>query len=101
MKKIIAFAISVTVLFTACKNSGQTSAEKKLDAKVDSVMKLMTLDEKVGQMVLYTSDWDVTGPSLKKGYMDEIRKGNCGNIFNAHTAAYTRKLQKLLSKNQD
>jgi beta-glucosidase len=95
MKKIIAFAITATVLFTACKNSGQTSVDKKLDAKVDSVMKLMTLDEKIGQMVLYTSDWDVTGPSLKKGYMDEIRKGNCGNIFNAHTAAYTRKLQKI------
>jgi beta-glucosidase len=95
MKKTIAIAIIATVLFTACKNSGQTSADKKLDAKVDSVMKLMTLDEKIGQMVLYTSDWDVTGPSLKKGYIDEIRKGNCGNIFNAHTAAYTRKLQKI------
>ena len=95
MKKIIAFVIVVTVLFAACKNSGQNSADKKLDAKVDSVMKLMTMDEKIGQMVLYTSDWDVTGPSLKKGYLDDIRKGNCGNIFNAHTAAYTRKLQKI------
>lgn len=95
MKKNIALAILAAILLTACKNMAQTSQEDKIAARVDSVMKLMTLEEKIGQMVLYTSDWDVTGPSLKKGYMDEIRKGNCGNIFNAHTAAYTRKLQKI------
>ncbi|HEY6915342.1 MAG TPA: glycoside hydrolase family 3 N-terminal domain-containing protein, partial [Paludibacter sp.] len=95
MRKNIAIAILAVVLFTACKNTTQTSEEKRIGEKVDSVMKLMTLEEKIGQMVLYTSDWDVTGPSLKKGYMDEIRKGNCGNIFNAHTAAYTRKLQRI------
>lgn len=95
MKKNIAIAILAAIFLTACKNMAQTSQEDKIAARVDSVMKLMTLEEKIGQMVLYTSDWDVTGPSLKKGYMDEIRKGNCGNIFNAHTAAYTRKLQKI------
>lgn len=95
MKKYIVYLILAAIVFSACKNSAVTSDEKRIDAKVDSVMKLMTVDEKIGQMVLYTSDWDVTGPSLKKGYLDEIRKGNCGNIFNAHTAAYTRKLQKI------
>lgn len=95
MRKNIIIAIVAVTLLTACKHSSQTSSEVRIDAKVDSVMKLMTLDEKIGQMVLYSSDWDVTGPSLKKGYMDEIRKGNCGNIFNAYTAAYTRKLQKI------
>lgn len=95
MRKNIIIAIVAVTLLTASKHSSQTSSEVRIDAKVDSVMKLMTLDEKIGQMVLYSSDWDVTGPSLKKGYMDEIRKGNCGNIFNAYTAAYTRKLQKI------
>jgi len=46
-------------------------------------------------MVLYTSDWDVTGPSIKGDYMNDIRKGRCGNIFNAYTVDYTRKLQKI------
>ena len=86
---------STLLSVSACVSAGKSSIEKQYDHKVDSVMKLMTLTEKIGQMVLYTSDWDVTGPSLKKGYLDEIRKGNCGNIFNAHTAAYTRKLQKI------
>ena len=95
MKKNIVFALIAASLLTACASSGKSDKESKIEQKVDSVMKLMTLDEKIGQMVLYSSDWDVTGPSLKKGYIDDIRKGNCGNIFNAHTAAYTRKLQKI------
>ena len=95
MKNFIILALIASVILTACKQTSQTAEDKRIDFKVDSVMRLMTLDEEIGQMVLYTSDWDVTGPSLKKGYIDEIRKGNCGNIFNAHTAAYTRKLQKI------
>lgn len=95
MKQNIIFTILAVFLLTACAKSGKTDVEAKLDQKVDSVLKLMTLEEKIGQMVLYTSDWDVTGPSIKSGYMDDIRKGHCGNIFNAHTVAYTRKLQKI------
>ncbi|TLX75813.1 beta-glucosidase BglX [Labilibacter sediminis] len=55
----------------------------------------MTLEEKIGQTVLFTSRWDVTGPVLRDGEEDAIKSGQCGNIFNAHTAEYTRKLQKM------
>lgn len=58
-------------------------------------MQLMTLDEKIGQMVLYSSDWDIPGTTLKKGYIEDIRNGSCGNILNAHTVAYTLKLQRI------
>jgi len=95
MKNKIVFALLAASLLSACASSGKKDAEAKLDHKVDSVLNLMNLDEKIGQMVLYTSDWDVTGPSIKSGYMDDIRKGNCGNILNAHTVTYTRKLQKI------
>ena len=62
---------------------------------VDSLMKVMTLEEKVGQTVLFTSDWTVTGPTMREGYLDDIRAGRCGNIFNAYTAAYTRQMQEI------
>ena len=95
MKKITALSIILAVFIISSCTSKKTASESNIDEKVDSVLKLMTLEEKIGQMVLYTSDWDVTGPTLKSGYMDDIRKGHCGNIFNAHTAAYVRKLQKI------
>ncbi|MEI6753112.1 MAG: beta-glucosidase BglX [Paludibacter sp.] len=95
MRNFAILALLATIILTACQQTSQTDEDKTIEFKVDSVMRQMTIEEEIGQMVLYTSDWDVTGPSLKKGYIDEIRKGNCGNIFNAHTAAYTRKLQKI------
>ena len=94
MKKLVIAILAIT-LFSACTHTSKSEKEARIDQRVDSVLKMMTLNEKIGQMVLYTSDWDVTGPSLKKGYLDDIRNGNCGNIFNAHTVAYTRKLQKI------
>ncbi len=71
----------------------------KLDARIehsiDSLLALMTMEEKVGQMTLFTSDWDVTGPTLRAGYKDDIKKGRVGAIFNAHSAAFTRELQRI------
>ncbi len=86
--------ISFSVFFVAC-GSKQSSGDAALDQRVDSVLQLMTLEEKIGQLVLYTSDWDVTGPTLRSTYMEDIRKGHCGNIFNAHTTAYVRELQRI------
>ncbi len=74
------------------------NAQKTIDQRVDSVIRLMNFDEKVGQLTLFTSDWDVTGPTIRKGYADDIRSGKCGNIFNAHTSDYTRKLQEIAVK---
>jgi len=96
MKNYLSSMVIISFLLMGCTTATQTStSDKKIDAKVDSVLKLMTLDEKIGQMVLYTSDWDVTGPTLKSDYIDDIRSGKCGNIFNAHTVEYVRKLQKI------
>ncbi|MEA4981589.1 MAG: glycoside hydrolase family 3 N-terminal domain-containing protein [Paludibacter sp.] len=95
MKKLLSLVFATILLLPACRQQSDDPQEATWDQKADSVLKLMTLEEKVGQMVLYTSDWDVTGPTLRQGYLEDIRKGHCGNIFNAHTAAYTRKLQKI------
>jgi len=53
------------------------------------------LDEKAGQLTLYTSYWDITGPTMNQDYMQAIRDGKCGNIFNAHSVAYNKSLQKV------
>ena len=65
------------------------------EARIDSLLGIMTLEEKVGQMTLFTSDWDVTGPTIREGYQDDIRSGRLGAIFNAHTADYNRNLQRM------
>lgn len=88
--------ILVQILFTGCgTETGDLVADIYLNRKVDSVLSLMTTEEKLGQMNLLTSDWDVTGPTMRDQYLEDIRAGKCGNIFNAHTVDYNRKLQKI------
>lgn len=65
------------------------------DAFIKQLIKRMTLEEKIGQLTLFTSDMSVTGPVMRDSYKEDIKKGRCGNIFNAYTPEYTRTLQDL------
>lgn len=94
MKKLIPLFLSALLLAAACSHTSNSQAGLSYP-KVDSLMKVMTLDEKIGQLVLFTSDWSVTGPSMRQGYIDDIRAGRCGNLLNAHTADFTREVQRL------
>ena len=70
-------------------------AGNALDRRVDSLLRLMTLEEKIGQMTLYTTDWGATGPTIREGYTKDIRSGACGALFNSHTVKFTRELQRI------
>jgi beta-glucosidase len=74
-----------------------THAQKKTIAqKADSVMRLMTLEEKVGQMNQYNGDWDATGPITKDGdKQEQIRKGMLGSMLNVTGVEHTRELQEM------
>lgn len=80
---------------TGIKKQSTNQSPLAIDARVDSLMQLMSLSDKVGQLVLYTSTWDVTGPVMNQNSLDEIKTGMIGNVFNAHTVAYTHKLQQI------
>ena len=54
---------------------------KTIDQKVDSVLKMMTLDEKIGQMNQYNGDWEATGPVTNDGdKQSQIRAGQVGSM---------------------
>ncbi|WJG08968.1 beta-glucosidase BglX [Aliiglaciecola sp. LCG003] len=80
---------------TSVSNTLWHDDKAKMDAFITELMAKMTLEEKIGQMTLFSSDWDVTGPSLRGDYQDKIKEGKVGAVFNAFTASYTRKLQKM------
>src|SRR6266550_6327761 len=70
--------------------------KRTIDQKVDSVLKLMTLDEKVGQMNQYNGDWDATGPITADGdKQNQIRKGMLGSMLNVTGVDHTRTLQEI------
>src|SRR5436305_14103370 len=94
MKKIVrtllASLISLPQIFTCA------AQKKTIDQKVDSVLQLMTLDEKIGQMNQYNGDWDATGPITKDGdKQNQIRKGKVGSMLNVTGVEHTRELQEI------
>ncbi len=89
-------------MLSACGTTGQKQPDKEgwftdqvIAQRVDSVLRLMTLEEKIGQLTLFTSDMDQTGPFLREHYIEDIQAGRVGAIFNAYTADYTRNLQRM------
>lgn len=62
---------------------------------IESILAKMTLPEKIGQMTMFTALWAETGPKIDLNFLQYVREGHCGAIFNAFTAAYTRSLQKV------
>ena len=95
MKRILTGGIMalLAIVLAAPAQAQQTSAAKK--QFITQLMQRMTLDEKIGQLNLLTSDMDVTGPFVRPGYKKDIEAGLCGSIFNAYTPQYTRKLQEM------
>nr|AGA60127.1 glycoside hydrolase [Aminobacter sp. Gsoil204] len=76
-------------------STGWMKPDPAMDKFIAELMAKMTLEEKIGQLSLLTSDWDSTGPTMRQGYQEDIRKGRIGSIFNAFTAKYTRDLQRV------
>ncbi len=79
-----------------------SAQSKAIEAKIDSLLLIMTLTEKVGQMNQYNGFWEVTGPAPKEGTAklkyEHLKQGLVGSMLNVKGAADTRKLQELVVK---
>jgi beta-glucosidase len=95
----IGFTIHATLpLLAACYFLCTTAAAEPVTAgeRADALLAQMTTDEKISQLVLLTGYGAVTGPvQLQQSLEDNIRKGECGNVFNVMSVAQVRKLQKI------
>nr|WP_315150465.1 beta-glucosidase BglX [uncultured Flavobacterium sp.] len=79
----------------------QTKAKSdiSLDKKVETLLKKMTLEEKVGQLNQYNGFWDVTGPTPKEGLaakkFEDLKKGLVGSMLNVKGVKDVKALQKI------
>lgn len=70
-------------------------------SKIDSLLSIMTLKEKIGQLVLYNGSWDVTGPPSDVGSKEKFEKlknGEVGAMLNVTSVAGTKELQNAVIK---
>jgi len=66
-----------------------------IEARVEELLKKMTLEEKVGQLVQYSAG-QPTGPGTgRTDYADMLAKGEIGGLFNIVTAKETNAFQRI------
>ena len=100
-----AIAVSVLLLCHAldARAAAPTSAidartgiyDPSLEARVETLLGKMTLEEKIGQLVQYSAG-QPTGPGTgRTDYDDMIAKGQIGALFNIATAKETNAYQRI------
>jgi beta-glucosidase len=103
-KSIVALFAALVLIAAGCsdkilKSPVAYSKESILDTKVDSVLQLMTLEEKIGQLNQYNGFYEITGPTPKEGQAvkkyDDLKKGLVGSMLNVRGVKDVRTLQKI------
>lgn len=93
---MISFIAIYCILLTACHTEENSiSGNHTNQQKVDSLLKIMTIDEKIGQLNLLGAGFDVTGPKISENLRQQVKEGKVGAVLNAYTVGYTSELQKL------
>ncbi len=100
MKNILVIKLVLISFFISgfSRNFSQTIPEEQISIRVDSVISLMTLEEKIGQLnqLSYGSGW---GPTVKvqisSEYEEMIKQGKIGSFLNATGVDLTYELQKI------
>lgn len=94
MRNIMKPSFLLLILFIQIH--GLHAQRKSIDQKVDSVLRLMTLEEKIGQMNQYNDDRKATGPlTIDSDKANQIRKGQVGSLLNSVGTERTRTWQHI------
>ncbi len=94
---ICMLAISVGFPLSLSAQKGINTLNPVTEKKIDSIIKLMTLKEKMGQMVQYNGNFDLTGAPSEidnDSKLKKLRSGEVGSMLNVLTAAATREAQE-------
>jgi beta-glucosidase len=72
-------------------NASATSSNDKVDA----LLSRMTLEEKLGQLVMARGERNSTGPYVPAGSREDVRAGRVGSFLSFYGAKETRQLQRV------
>jgi len=93
-------AVNIFAQSPAASNASFTpkkavAPDPKMDAFISSLMKKMTLEEKIGQLNLPSSGDFTTGTASSTGIAQKIQAGSVGGLFNIKSVQKIREVQKL------
>ncbi|MCX2679296.1 beta-glucosidase BglX [Galbibacter sp. EGI 63066] len=99
IKQYIILSLFCTVVLFACKNEGAkataNNANNPFENQVDSILSLMTLEEKLGQLNLPASGDITTGQAQSSDIGKKIEEGKVGGLFNIKSAEKIKAVQQI------
>lgn len=96
--KILNLLFIILVSFSSFGQKVKKETIIKIKPKAEFVAELMskmTVDEKIYQLVQFTSDGTTTGPISGDNFITRIQQGKVGSILNATGAKETREIQRI------
>jgi beta-glucosidase len=98
-RRLIPIYILILLLPCAWRSAhaqlSSTPLDDRIERRVDDLLRRMTLEEKIGQLVQYSTGRP-TGPGTGRAdYREQIAKGQLGSLLNLTGAAETNALQRL------
>src|SRR5271167_2207280 len=95
LRLVLCFVVLVGVVAAQATSPTAWANDPEVEAKIDALLKQMTLDEKVGQLVTYSAG-AATGPGTgRSDYKEMIAKSQLGSLFNLTGASETNAMQKI------
>jgi beta-glucosidase len=95
MRNLLLLLFSASLFFSCEKNKSNQSNQSGIDNRIDSLLKVMTVDEKIGQLNLPSAGAFVTGAVESSDIAKKIEQGKVGGLFNIKTVANIRAMQKI------
>lgn len=94
---IVFFCTFIFCLFSCNSYQAQTQVkpQKSIEQKVDSILQLMTLEEKLGQLNLPSAGDITTGQATSSDIGKKIEEGKVGGLFNIKTVEKILEVQKV------
>ena len=90
--------ITLGLCLLACNSyqaQTQVKPQKSIAQQVDSILKLMTLEEKLGQLNLPSAGDITTGQATSSDIAKKIELGQVGGLFNIKTVEKIREVQRI------
>ena len=95
LKLTSAIVLLIALLSISSCQQGTAPVADHIDARVDSLMQLMTLEEKIGQLNLPSAGAFTTGAMESSDIAKKIAEGKVGGVFNIKSVANIQKMQKI------
>ena len=93
--RLTSLALPILIVIAAACSTRTSDPESRLHVRVDSIMSLMTLEEKIGQLNLPSAGAFTTGAVESSDIARKIQEGKVGGLFNIKGVADITAMQKI------